>query len=94
MAKKDGLAWFKVFIRNRNLVMRCPDAALAAAMRGLFRLAEDPGYNGEDLSPTAALVFTALRNGVEERREEYEASLLRARKAAGIRWAGAQKSLP
>ena len=80
--RTGGIAWFKVFTHNYELVDSCPDADLAQGFRAVMRLSVDPLYTGEELSPMAYVVFRSLRPGVDESHEDYD-----GRQGALKRWA-------
>lgn len=85
--RSGGIAWFKIFTHNYDLVDACPDLDLAQGFRAAMRLSVDPLYNGEDLSPTANMIFRCLRAGVDEAQEDYDTAVLNGRRGALKRWA-------
>lgn len=78
--------WLKLYTDTREMALAAPSDSLGDAVKGLFRLLEEPDYRGEDLSLAAKLLFLQLRRGTDESIREYQRAVDCGKRGAAMRW--------
>lgn len=73
MAKVGKPSWFKLFLHNKPILAAAPDEAVGVAIKAAMEYFE----SGEEptLDPFAAMIFSALKGGVDESIADYQKSV-------------------
>lgn len=73
MAKVGKPSWFKLFLHNKPILAAAPDEAVGVAVKAAMEYFES-GVEPQ-LDPFAAMIFSALKGGVDESIADYQKSV-------------------